>query len=331
MIFADKLIALRKKSGWSQEELAEKLDVSRQAVSKWEGAQSVPDLDRIIKLSALFGVSTDYLLKDELEVEERVGDASEASRPDVRRVSMEEAVAFLSAKQQTVGRVALATLLCVLSPICLLVLSVLGDGAHAPISENLAGGIGMIALVALVAVAVVLFLSAGSKTRPYEYLDHEAIETEYGVSGLAKERREAFRPTYDQYNLLGTILCILAVLPIFAGAFFSGNGLLMVFMVCLTLVIAGIGVTFFVRAGIPWASYNKLLEDADYTPERKRNSRKLQAISAAYWMLVTAGYLAWCFLTDDWQNTWVVWPVAGVAFGALMALCGAFSVGRKGR
>ena len=67
MIFADKLMDLRKKNGWSQEELAEMLGVSRQAVSKWEGAQSIPDMTRIIQLSELFGVSTDYLLKDNLE------------------------------------------------------------------------------------------------------------------------------------------------------------------------------------------------------------------------------------------------------------------------
>ena len=67
MFLADKIIALRKKKGWSQEELAEQMNVSRQSVSKWEGAQSLPDLERILKLSQLFGVSTDYLLKDELE------------------------------------------------------------------------------------------------------------------------------------------------------------------------------------------------------------------------------------------------------------------------
>ena len=61
MIFADKLVDLRKKSGWSQEELAEKLNVSRQAVSKWEGAQSVPDMARIIQLSELFGAKASPL------------------------------------------------------------------------------------------------------------------------------------------------------------------------------------------------------------------------------------------------------------------------------
>ena len=64
MTFSDKLIALRKKAGWSQEELAERLNVSRQSVSKWEGAQSMPDIDKIVQLSSLFGVTTDYLLKD---------------------------------------------------------------------------------------------------------------------------------------------------------------------------------------------------------------------------------------------------------------------------
>ena len=67
MILADKIINERKKNGWSQEELAEKLNVSRQAVSKWEGAQSIPDLQRIVAMAELFGVSTDYLLKDEIE------------------------------------------------------------------------------------------------------------------------------------------------------------------------------------------------------------------------------------------------------------------------
>lgn len=73
MIFADKLIQLRKRSGWSQEELAEQLRVTRQSVSKWEGGQSIPDLDRLLALSQLFGVSTDYLLKDELELPNEVG------------------------------------------------------------------------------------------------------------------------------------------------------------------------------------------------------------------------------------------------------------------
>ena len=90
MIFADKLIDLRKKNGWSQEELAEKLNVSRQAVSKWEGAQSIPDMSRMIQLSELFGVSTDYLLKDNLEQTELTQES--AADSSSRTISMEEPV-----------------------------------------------------------------------------------------------------------------------------------------------------------------------------------------------------------------------------------------------
>ena len=71
MILADKITELRKLSGWSQEELADKLGVSRQSVSKWEMAQSTPDMNRIVMMAKLFGVSTDYLLLDEVRKPEQ--------------------------------------------------------------------------------------------------------------------------------------------------------------------------------------------------------------------------------------------------------------------
>lgn len=67
MILAEKISEERKKNGWSQEELAEKLSVSRQSVSKWESGQSVPDLNRILEMARIFGVTTDYLLKMKLK------------------------------------------------------------------------------------------------------------------------------------------------------------------------------------------------------------------------------------------------------------------------
>ena len=72
MIFADKLIQLRKQKGWSQEELAEKMEVTRQSVSKWESAQSVPDIERILQLSDIFDVSLDYLLKNNEDINEQI-------------------------------------------------------------------------------------------------------------------------------------------------------------------------------------------------------------------------------------------------------------------
>lgn len=65
MILGEKIMELRKRNGWSQEELAGKLNVSRQSVSKWESSMSVPELDKVLQLSEIFEVSTDYLLKDD--------------------------------------------------------------------------------------------------------------------------------------------------------------------------------------------------------------------------------------------------------------------------
>ena len=69
MILADKITDLRKKNGWSQEDLAEKMGVSRQSISKWESAQSVPDMGRIVRLSEVFSVRTDYVLKYDVVAE----------------------------------------------------------------------------------------------------------------------------------------------------------------------------------------------------------------------------------------------------------------------
>ena len=68
MTTADKILKLRKEQGLSQEAFSEKLGVSRQSVSKWESGVSVPDTEKILAMSELFGVSTDYLLKDAEEV-----------------------------------------------------------------------------------------------------------------------------------------------------------------------------------------------------------------------------------------------------------------------
>ncbi len=101
MILADKITALRKKAGWSQEELAEQLGVTRQSVSKWEGAQSVPDMDKVVQMSRLFGVTTDFLLKDELSEEEP---APEGCDSPLRRVTMAEASEYLALRRTALCR-----------------------------------------------------------------------------------------------------------------------------------------------------------------------------------------------------------------------------------
>lgn len=321
MILADKIIDLRKKNGWSQEELAEKLGVSRQAVSKWEGAQSVPDMARVLQMSELFGVSTDYLLKDNLEKAAPAEEAPTDSLP-VRAVGMEEANAFLAAREINARHIALGVLLCILSPICLILLCGAQEFGYVPLTEAAAAGIGLAILLLMVGGAVALFVTSGLRTGRFSYLDALPIDTLYGVDGMARERREQFQPTRDRQLTLGIVLCVLAVIPVFLSLVLYGEGdhFGHLIAVALLLVLVGIGVLLIVRSSILWGSYQRLLEEGDYSRAGKEASHNAAPFNSIYWGLVTAGFLAWGFLGNAWDRCWIVWPVTAVAYGAIYGI-----------
>ncbi len=320
MIFADKLISLRKKNGWSQEELAEKLGVSRQAVSKWESAQTVPDLDKILLMARLFGVSTDYLLKDEIEAEEHVGDGEEPDAKAVKRISLAFAQEYLSWRANAAKRIALGVALCILAAIPLILLS--GASAVYPISESVAVGVGLIALFVVVASAVAIMIHCGFLNAPYEFLEKEDFELEYGVEGLVKEKQKEYRPVYGKINIIGVVLCILSPVPLVVGALMSLDDFWLVCLTDVLLCIVAAAVYMFVRVGTVWGAMQRLLREGEFEHKSKKGNRLHEAVEGAYWSIATAGYLLWSFLSGDWHITWVVWPVAGVLFGAIEAVMG---------
>lgn len=306
MIFADKLINLRKKAAMSQEELADKLGVSRQSVSKWEGAQSVPDINKIIELSKIFGVSTDYLLKDEIEIEENV---PVEEKTDKKIVSLEEANEYLSIIERTKHLIATGVLLCIVSPITLLILGMVSEMKN--LNENLLCGIGVVVLILLVAIAVTLFVLSGFKLNKYEYLDKKAFETQYGVAGIVNEKKNKFNQTYVTMNVIGVLLCVICPVPLLITAFID-EGKYAVIGVCLLLAICSIGVFILVLSGLTMSSYNKLLQEGDYTKEKKEANTLIGSVMGIYWLLATAIYLTWSFISRDWHITWIVWVIAGV-------------------
>lgn len=317
MILADKIIRLRKKNGWSQEELADKLNVSRQAVSKWEGAQTVPDLSKILQMSTLFGVTTDYLLKDEIE-EEAFTDVSDSP---VRKLSLADANTYLTQRKQASRRIALATFLCILSPIPLILLGAATEIPSLHISEAWMAAVGLIALFALVLTAVPIYIACGFQNEPYAFLDKAVpFETEYGVRGLVTERKRQFRPRYVRGNILATCLCIAAPIPLIVSAL-SENELLCVAMLAVMMILAGIGVSIFIVVGVQYAAMQKLLKEGDYTEREKERSNFREAVGFAYWGIVTAIYCLWSFTADRWQDTWVVFAIGGVLFPVVLYIC----------
>ena len=324
MILADKIINLRKKNGWSQEELAEKLGVTRQSISKYEGAQSIPDLDKILKLSEIFGVTTDYLIKDELEEEEyapsQMQENESESDRSVHKVTMEMANEYLQIIDWTAGKTAFATMLCILSPIVLLMLGAMSEMPDYHISENAAAGIGICVLIVLIAIAVTIFILCGMKTKKYEFMEKEDIETAYGVSGMVKEKRDAYHSMYVTQLVIGIACCICSVIPLFGTLAVSESDFYMVSAVCMLLALVAIGTYFIVRSAAKMNAMNQLLEEEDYTRQKKHENKKMSGPVMVYWLIATAIYLAWSLTTNDWDRTWIIWPVVGVLFPAFYAI-----------
>lgn len=312
MILADKIINLRKKNSWSQEELAEKLGVSRQSISKYEGAQSIPDMDKILKLSKIFGVTTDYLIKDEIEDPEFLDEDYEESK--TRKVSMEMASDYLALKEISAKNLALGVSLCIISPILLVILSQAYESLLLPVSENVVVGLSLTVLFLFIIAAVGIFVREGMTLKKYEFIESEAIDTDYGVDGMARDRMEKFHDSFVKNNIIGILLIVASVLPLFIGMIFSAEDMVMAISTAFLLALVALGVNFLLRANIPMSALKALLEEEDFTRKNKELKKKADPFITAYWILMVAIYLAYSFATNNWDRSWIIWPVAGVSY-----------------
>lgn len=327
MILSEKIIKHRKQNGWSQEDLAEKLNVSRQSVSKWENGTSIPDLEKVLKLGSIFGVSTDYLLKDEMEEDE--GATQDIIEDEnARRISLNEANDCMEMAEFVSTKIAFGIALCILSLVLLLFLGGMSEFGMLGIEQELAAGIGMVVLLIFVALGVGLIILYGSKLEKYEYLEKENIELEYGIHGIAQKKKEDYTPKHTRNIVIAVILFILSPLPLFLSISFSEDSIYKVISVCLILIIVAIGVFLIVYSSIIKESYDKLLEEGDYTREKKKSKRNNASISTIYWSSVTAIYLSSVTaiyllvssLTGRWDITWVIWAISGPIFAVLLAI-----------
>lgn len=322
MILADKIVSLRKKAGWSQEELAEQLGVTRQSVSKWEGAQSVPDMDKVVMMSRLFGVSTDFLLKDELEEETPCAAAQDGDTP-LRRVSLTQASAYLALRKAAAPKIAIATALCITSPVTLILLAGMSEVQRFHISENAAAGIGLCVLLGLVALAVSIFLRTSAEAKEYRFLEEEPFETEYGVEGMVRQRQREYKDTHTRLVTVGVVLCVLAAVPLFAAMCINGSDLLYIAAVCALLVLVAIGCLALVTAGVYQGAMEQLLEEGDYTRPQKKHHKLMGTVTMIYWLTATAVFLLYTYGphgNGQPRYSWIIWAVAGVLYAAVMGI-----------
>lgn len=319
MILADKIMQLRKQNGWSQEELAEKMGVSRQAVSKWESAASVPDLNRILQMSDLFGVSTDYLLRDNAE-KQTVSD----TLPDdgVLKITVEEANDFINCSARSAKQIALGVAMCILSPVPLIWLTAFA-GSKGTVPDTVAAGIGIVALLLLVAAAVILIILSGFRLENYKYITEGIIELVYGVEGIVLERKNRHSPVFRLSIIIGVLLCIFSPIPLIMMACLNASEMTVITCVVVLLMLVAAAVYLFVRACMTKAAFDSLLQIGEYSAseKKKKTSSNWEKISGAFWCIVTALYLYLSFETGKWGITWIIF-IAAAGVECLMEALG---------
>ena len=303
-------------------------------MGKWA---SLPDLDKILQLGELFSVSADFLLKDEIEepdkIKQEVNESQGVTAAEEdwwkeekksRTVSREEANDYLALVRKISWKTAAAVSVCVLSAAPLIVLAGIAENRGNVLTEDTAGILGVIILLIMIACAVAVFISTGMQLEKYSYLEKEPVALSPDVTDMIQLMKENFDPTKRVCIIAGVMICILSAVPLLCVVMLQGSEFAIILNVAVLLVIVAGAVFLFVIAG----GYNKLLEEEDYTREKKVQNRRNEEFGGIYWSVVTAGYLLISFLTKRWDLTWLVFAVGGLLYAAVCGIL-AFITNKK--
>lgn len=252
-----------------------------------------------------------FYIKEEYELEET----------KEKTVSLIQAKEYLDMIKKYSRHIGIATMLCIFSPIFLIFLCGLAEISG--FNENVAAFSGLMILFSFVIAAVAIFIYAGKQMEEYEYLKKEVFRIDKSTEAFLREEQKKNKSDISIRIIIGVVLCIFSVIPLISSAFLFGDFACIV-SVCILLIIVGIGVLFLILAEMENESYKVLLQEGDFKKSKKNET--METIGTVYWCIVTAIYLGWSFLTFNWGFTWIIWPIAGVLYGAIAAV---FSAVRK--
>ncbi|SCJ90684.1 Uncharacterised protein [uncultured Eubacterium sp.] len=254
----------------------------------------------------------------ELGIRER--DASSNAMQETKpspavKINLNQGREYIEDMKGYARKIGIGVVLCICSPILLINSGVRTDAATPT-------AIGLVVLFVMVAAAVVLFIVNGISMSKYEYLQHEVFELEPGAKSVIGKLQEEARPVFGRKMAIGVSCIIIGVIPaIVAGIIFDESQAVKIgAAVSLLLLFVAAGVYILITAGMPYGCYDVLLQKGDYSVERKKN-KLIDKVATIYWPVIVAIYLAYSFLTEDWGRSWIIWPVAGVLFGAIAGIC----------
>lgn len=254
MILSEKITELRKRNGLSQEQFGDKMGVSRQAVSKWEMAQTSPDINKLMAMSELFGVPVDFLLKDEYDLSFLDNNRSEnitVKDPD-KMISLEEVQSYWKAKKKSAVKIVIAISLFFFSPVPGMLLTINDDYKQ--------GMIGMIIQTLILIAVVTMIILAVWTMSAFRYFKIEENELAYGVRSVAEEYKKKYEHTHLLGILIGAGLILLSIIPMMLCMFFTENTSAMVLSGILMLILLASGISSIVYVSLINGGYSKILK-----------------------------------------------------------------------
>lgn len=278
MKFEVNLRELRKQHGLSQEELAEQLSVSRQAVSKWENGSAYPELDKLMLLCELFQCKMDDLLNGEVKEQGLLSKAVYEQHENKM------------SKLITLG-------------VCIVLFAASIYCFMEPIYENEMSYVNYMVFMFLVSIAILFFVYAGMSISNFHRKYKQAPLHVY-----CEEEIDIFHKKYQLAMVVGvgivlvSVIFYLGVEEIYGEA--QANGIFMFMMMCACAI--------FVYFGLQKSKFSQTEPVVQIT---KESEAKIGKWCGCIMLIAVAIYLSWSFIWNSWKISWIVLPIGGILCG----------------
>lgn len=241
--------------------------------------------------------------------------------PGKRVITVDTAKEFIENRTSASYKVGIGVVLAICSPILLIVLSIYEREEFFGINN---GGmaLGLIVLLTMVAMAVGLFIMSGVHFGRYDFGEDGNFILDHQAESYVKIEEDRNRMMKAIKITVGVVLCIISAIPLLILGVLEVRESILILGVALMVIIVSAAVFLFISAGMKQSSYDLLLKKGEYTDEARIQNKKAEVIGNVYWPIIVIIYLYWSFSTGNWGFTWIIWPLAGLLFAAIVGLTG---------
>lgn len=283
MFYGENIVKLRQQNNMTQEDLAEKLGVSRQTIYKWETGVTYPDIDKAMDIARLFNVSIDALMNEEI---------------NDMNISKDEIIKKVSKFSFSIA----SSILLILIGVAILVfLSSFNNEKLQIIATSI--------MLCFIFTATVIIVFSSIQYENFKKLFRPSIS-------FTRKELEMENSRFTRNIIFGLIFIFVGIVCVVTTSLFGE--VIMSYGVAVLLILIGVGVFFIVRGGITHDMHVNSVKF--FKPESEKENDKRGAIQGAIMLTCTAIFLVWGFVFQGFHISWVVFPIGGITCGIVSCI-----------